>query len=637
MDRIEIVFVRERLQPIVNLLQKEGVVHLDEVPLAVENAPGYLHRIHLSDEERAEMEALEELDRMLNQAAPLLAKEPSDSAVAQAGPQLEGTPRRAWARNIRKWSRELRSMTRRRLTIRDNLEIIGHNRTILEALVPMGKGEDVRLGRGARAVVLEGEARHRAQELRERLRKDIGSSAEFDWKEHGRHTLIGLLRYPSGREDHVARVLRDYGITPVGHTQQEMEEISLQEAHEKLDARYKEQEQALKELEEQIEAYSREKGAEVRAMQMIIKDRLNQLRAVTQLAQSELVGVVQGWVPADYTDRVEGRLQEEFPGEAILTRLSTKDVEPTSVPTLLRHPKFLKPFQVLISAFDPPTYGTMDPSILVGLFFVLFYGFILGDVAYGVAVIGFGLMIRRLGKRNELAKAAGTVAMYAGGSALIFGILYGELAGDIGERYLGMHPLIGFHRGHDVVLYLGIAVSIGVLHILLSLGVAIYEGFRTHHKHQALEKLGMLLALLSLGVVIAGGVGYFGPPALYLSVFAVLLGAGITLLVVNAGAFGAVHLMEVISLVGNILSYSRLMALGLVGVALAQVASILGGVPDNPFLGALLALLIHMLNITIGIISPTIHALRLNYVEFLTKFYEPQGTQYVPLKKEAIW
>jgi len=110
----------------------------------------------------------------------------------------------------------------------------------------------------------------------------------------------------------------------------------------------------------------------------------------------------------------------------------------------------------------------------------------------------------------------------------------------------------------------------------------------------------------------------------------------VVLLVRSCGALAPLQVIEVVSLVSNVLSYSRLMALGLASVILADIANEMGGKAGNIVLGIGIAAFMHILNLGIGIFSPTLHSLRLNYVEFLPKFYSPDGRVYAPFRKETL-
>jgi V/A-type H+-transporting ATPase subunit I len=160
-----------------------------------------------------------------------------------------------------------------------------------------------------------------------------------------------------------------------------------------------------------------------------------------------------------------------------------------------------------------------------------------------------------------------------------------------------------------------------------------------HHTKHAKEKLGLLLGLCGIGIFAMNFFGVSGFDTTFALVVAGLLFASFLGLLVSAlgiSVLTAVTALEVISLLGNVLSYCRLMALGLAAVLIADLANkLVDGL--GLFIGLPLAIAVHLFNIALAIFSPTLHSLRLNYVEFLPKFYKPEGKSYKPFKKEASW
>jgi len=153
-----------------------------------------------------------------------------------------------------------------------------------------------------------------------------------------------------------------------------------------------------------------------------------------------------------------------------------------------------------------------------------------------------------------------------------------------------------------------------------------------------LEKTGMLLGLFAVGVAVAGLSGKLpiGVEAT-LGLTGLLLGVALFLFIKVAGALAPVHILEIISLTSNVMSYSRLMALGIASVAIADVANSLSRGAEALWVAIPLFVLIHLFNIALSLFSPTLHSLRLNYVEFLPKFYSPEGRSYKPFRKETLW
>jgi V/A-type H+-transporting ATPase subunit I len=194
--------------------------------------------------------------------------------------------------------------------------------------------------------------------------------------------------------------------------------------------------------------------------------------------------------------------------------------------------------------------------------------------------------------------------MTMGGSAIAFGFLFGELFGDLGKGWL--RPLL-FDRTERMISYLWLALAIGVAHVLLGHLLGIIGALRLRKPRQATERAATMAAIFGGLLLLGAGVklipsGWFTPGLiLMLAMVPVLLYAG-----------GLVALLELVSTAGHILSYARLMALGVAGAMLAHVANTLGSTEGNVVLGILVALLLHLLHLVMSLFSPTIQALRLH-------------------------
>jgi V/A-type H+-transporting ATPase subunit I len=163
--------------------------------------------------------------------------------------------------------------------------------------------------------------------------------------------------------------------------------------------------------------------------------------------------------------------------------------------------------------------------------------------------------------------------------------------------------------------------------------LGLWEAIKDRSRNLLLERSGMLLGLISLFLIV-GIVTNYMPKGFMTPAIAGLI-IGIVLLSASLGWLGILMgPIEFIGLIGNVLSYLRIAAIGLASVYLAKVANDMGGLVGNLFVGILLAVLIHALNLVLGAFSPTIHSLRLHYVEFFRKFYEGGGKPYTPFKSK---
>jgi len=213
----------------------------------------------------------------------------------------------------------------------------------------------------------------------------------------------------------------------------------------------------------------------------------------------------------------------------------------------------------------------------------------------------------------------------------VFGFLFGELFGTLGEE-IGLHPIL-FDRAESdhLVELLALTLSIGAAHILLSLLLGLWEGIQQRNRHHLLERGGRLLGLMAL-FLLAGILVDFLPGELMTPAIALLI-LGTVFLASSLGKIGIIVApIEMIGLVGNVLSYLRIAAIGLSSVYLALVANEIAGIVGSIIVGLIIAVLFHALNLVLGTFSPTIQSLRLHYVEFFRNFYEGGGTLYEPYR-----
>ncbi len=290
------------------------------------------------------------------------------------------------------------------------------------------------------------------------------------------------------------------------------------------------------------------------------------------------------------------------------------------VPVRLKNWGVFKPFEALIDLYQAPVYGTFDPTWTLWAFFPLYFGFMLGDVGYGLLALLIFLFLYRFKPVRDFAK----IYIWAAVWAIVFGFLYGEFFGELGA-VLGMRPL-WVHRLHDIKVILGVAFGFGVLQVLFGIALGILNNFRLGHPKHAFFELGRLLGILGLFGAIGGAVSGVKPVLL---TGAVLLVVALPLLLVE----GFVGPLEMLSAVGNMMSFVRLAAIGLASAILATIANTFYEKIPVVLLGLAVAMLFHALNTVLGIFDPTIQGLRLQYVEFFSKFYVPGGKIFKPLRK----
>lgn len=362
-----------------------------------------------------------------------------------------------------------------------------------------------------------------------------------------------------------------------------------------------------------------------------LQEELDANSVLSRFGETDLTFVISGWVPEKEYERMETVLHQAI-GEAVLVRKLPMTPEMKKIaPVAVRNPKPARPFESLVRLLALPRYGHIDPTRLMAFFMPIFFGMMLGDIGYGALLLVLSLIL--LGKvRSGVRRDILLILTICSGWAILFGFLYGEMFGTLGETF-GLRA-VWFDRAspEHVAGLLAMTIAVGVVHITLGLVLGVWESIRDRSRSHFLERAGMLLGLICLFFLV-GILANVLPESLMTPAFAGLL-IGIALVGASLGWLGILMgPIEFLGLIGNILSYLRIAAIGLASVYLARVANDLVGIVGNVIVGMLLAILIHALNLVLGAFSPTIHSLRLHYVEFFRKFYEGGGRAYQPYRR----
>ena len=401
--------------------------------------------------------------------------------------------------------------------------------------------------------------------------------------------------------------------------------------------------------------------------------------------------VIDAWVPTPEVEKVKETIESKVKGVYVEIEENRGRKQHESdeaedrfktVPTKMKHGKVTKLFEYPTKMMSIPKYNEVDPTVLISIFLPLFFGFMVGDVGYAIPFIILGAYGLKFAKNPDW-RAIATVLFFGGIWAFIFGFFFfGEALGMhfVGEpeagavvftwqSLLGLDNLDNFFgaflwNGHGVgkidAEYVGmllrLSVYVGVVHLAIGYIVALYNKTVQHgFKHGFLEKGGPFI--IFIGVVLVGYALGFTLIMKQLTFDEVLpvLGAGIAMIAVGAvlvaKSEGAMSiLIETVDAFGNILSYTRLVAIGMskAGMALAfnyiAIGMIAGVDPATGgsagiimvIIGFLIFCVLHLMIWTLAILSGGLHALRLQLVEFMIKFYEGEGTEFNPLKIKHI-
>jgi V/A-type H+-transporting ATPase subunit I len=364
--------------------------------------------------------------------------------------------------------------------------------------------------------------------------------------------------------------------------------------------------------------------------------------APLRFATTKNAFIIEGWIPTKNLEHVQRDVDSVTDGHVMVATDESEQISAEKVPIALENPMPSQPFEVLVKAFALPKYNEIDPTMFVALIYPFLFALMLGDIGYGAVIIGIGLVVQRRLKSKGIRDLA-RILVYAGVLSVVFGFIYNEF---FGVELFGASGLIpSFYaypmvpRFDNIATLLVFTLVIGILMLTLGYILGFVNEYRQHGvKHAVFTKASWLLLLWG-GVLV---VIEILPPltkAAAISISPALLAGfgiaviGLVLLLVGEGIVG---ITELPTLLSNVLSYSRLLSIGVssLGIALAvnKLSYALFFSKGGFFVifGVILLIIGHAVNTALGILDSGLQSLRLHYVEFFTKFYRGGGMKYRP-------
>ncbi len=639
---VEIVGPLGQLEAATDALQVAGLMHVEEVPLSESASHGFLHRVHLPEKREDEKAEYEELGQILDAAlayVPALARQRarlSDEFEAQYQ-KWEKRSLSAVAAVTRSLHARVRSFSRRRRNLTDDLRVLESYDEMVAAIAPLIEHSEAPDAFERTAIIFE-RGKSEVRTLFERqLHKATAGQCEYMEAPLSRGRVAAVVGFHTSFEEQARALLDQAGIAefrgPRHLRGQGLDEIigSIQE--QLLDLKGKQ-----RMLAEETNAFYAKNAAQLLALKCICQDRFSRLEVVPNFAQTRYTFVIKGWVPRRRAEALERHLHDAC-GESVVVR-RVKPRGAGTPPVVFDNSGAVRPFERLLCLLPLPKYGTVDPSSLVAIFFPPIFGLMLGDIGYGLllALLAFVLYKRSRGRDapKELAFVLAACAFFT----ILFGFFFGEMFGNWGH-HIGLRPiwrerldLTAVNKGEALMGYLILAVGLGAIHMIWGLLLGAISARRIGEHRRAVDCVARIVGLFALFFLVGHLVHYLPPVFFSLGVAGLI--AFFVLMIyqtLHNPLHGLMLPLELLSAAGNILSYARIMAVGLVYVVLALLANRFGSMIDNVVIAAIVVFLVHALNLALGIIDPTIQGLRLHYVEFFSTFYVGGGRPYAPFRK----
>ncbi len=393
-------------------------------------------------------------------------------------------------------------------------------------------------------------------------------------------------------------------------------------------------------LDKRISDYSNKLG-DIEILWDIENTNLVAIGSKQKMAKTQECVVLSGWVPEESSEKVKAELDGVCCAYGIYDALPGEDP-----PVHLSNNGFASNFEWVVGMYSYPKYGSFDPTLIMSVFYFLMFGLMFADVGYGLLLtLGGFLGPKLLGLKPNM-KRSFNMFGYCGISSMVMGVVFGGWFGDMPyalmENYFGMtnaREAVPFFNGiwfnpvDDPMTFLIVSLAVGAVHLIAGMAVKFVLLCREGKVFDAIFDIGSWWIIFA-GVAVVVLVG--AVPG------AILCGVGVLMIVCTHGRHeknlllklgkGLLGLYDITSYASDLLSYSRILALGLAAAVIAQVINLMGTMM-GPTVGGIIVLIVasiigHALNLAINILGSFVHTSRLQYLEFFSKFYEDGGREF---------
>ena len=440
-----------------------------------------------------------------------------------------------------------------------------------------------------------------------------------------------LIFYKTGSLEEVRKILKEYGFKPFEYDHAELPAERIAQ----LKANIRQQEAVADAMTKSLAA-SKNELDQLKVQLDYLCNLSSRQESKNQLASTQNLAALEGWIESNQVQALEACLTEQF-GQSIL--IQTREIrqdEEDKVPTKLKNNALVEPFELVTEMYSLPKYGDKDPTPVVSLFYFVFFGMMVADIGYGLLLfVGTSLALHFLHVKSGLAKNLRFFRLL-GVAVIIWGLVYGS--------FFGFElPFALISTSSDAMTILVISVVFGFVTVLAGLFLSGLKNIRLKDYAEAYNA-GFAWVLILLGLLLLA-LGNFFPSLAFaamigqwlaiinaLGILAVSIVSAKSLAGLGSGLF---NLYNVSGYVGDLVSFTRLMALGLSGASIGSAFNLIVSLfpPVARFsIGILLFIALHLVNMFLSFLSGYVHGARLIFVEFFGKFYDGGGKPFTPLK-----
>ncbi len=475
------------------------------------------------------------------------------------------------------------------------------------------------------------------------------------WSEGNNQTCVFIICL-SKHKDFIESFLKKSHFSYPAH----LDTVTPLQKSQDLDMQIQKAESIIKTAQQEIKEYSEFKDA-LKFVSDYYFMRLEKYKALAKAQNLKRTFFIWGFVPCSEIKKLESMISLKYDG-----LVEAWDAPPDeNTPILLKNNAFSSPVESIVESYSMPNRHDIDPTAVMSIFYYVLFGLMLGDFAYGV-IIALGCALALLKFKNMEISLRKTLWMffYCGISTAFWGLIFGSCFGDavtvIGQTFfeadIAFRPL-WFEPIEKPIQMLLFSFAIGIIHLFTGLFIRLYLYIKQGKFKDAIYDV------LFKYLLIIGGITFLFSVDMFVNMTGLsfkvgTLGANIAKWSAIIGAMGIIltsgrnsknpfkrfakgfyELYNMTGYLSDILSYSRLLALGLATGVIAQVFNKIGSMGGRSFFGIILFIVVfligHTVNLLINLLGAYVHTNRLQFVEFFGKFYEGGGRKYEPFSENT--
>ena len=443
--------------------------------------------------------------------------------------------------------------------------------------------------------------------------------------------------------DNVLGILKQYGFTQLPF---QGFEGRVSDNIEKITKQIDEQKDVRRELEDEVAGYGKMQQ-DIEFLSDYLTIERDRERIKSKMRVTKRTFNFEGWVPSHLKDGVE-RILDRY-GCHYEYR---EPLEGEEVPVMIENSAAVTPFEAVTQMYSMPDYKGFDPTKWFAIFYAMFFGIMLSDAGYGLVITIATFVALKKFELEGMTKKMVKMFMYCGIATVFWGAMFGGWFGDLipvvadvlfGKK-VEIKP-IWFNPIDDPTRLLIWSLGFGVVHIFLGMAINAYMLIKRGHFWDAVFDVFSWYVLI-IGAIMYGALGNSNPMLGKIGLYMAVIGAAVLLLTGGrknkgfgkvTGGLGALY--GITGYVSDILSYSRLLALGLATGVIASVVNTMGSLGGRGIVSFIVLIVVgivgHSFNMAINILGAFVHSSRLQYIEFFGKFYEDGGEEFDPFRNET--